>query len=121
MIILYGRVKDKPESIRVYGYPTMIGRNLKGLTIKNYKNFVSFENQVELNLENFDEYLTNTYLDSTRKQEKNFNWIVVILMVLDFALLVLIVVTILDKDRLVDEVDRLMELEERKRRRKSKS
>jgi len=56
-----------------------------------------------------------------RKQEKNFNWIVVILMVLDFALLVLIVVTILDKDRLVDEVDRLMELEERKRRRKSKS
>ncbi len=117
----YGRVKDKPESIRVYGYPTMIGRNLKGLTIKNYKNFVSFENQVELNLENFDEYLTNTYLDSTRKQEKNFNWIVVILMVLDFALLVLIVVTILDKDRLVDEVDRLMELEERKRRRKSKS
>ena len=41
-------------------------------------------------------------------------------MILDLILLVLIVVTILDKDRLVDEVDRLVELEEKKRKRKNK-
>ncbi len=116
----YGRVQEVPDSVRVYGYPAIIGRNLKELTIKNYKNFVSFENQVELTLENFNEYLTNTYLDSTKKEEENFNWIVVILMVLVLVLLVLIMVTILDKDRLVDEVDRLVEIEEKKIRKKKK-
>jgi len=116
----YGRVKEKPKSVRVYGYPTEVSSDLKQLTIKNYKNFVSFENEVELTLENFNEYLTNTYLDSTKEEVHNFNWIVVILMILDLILLVLIVVTILDKDRLVDEVDRLVELEEKKRKRKNK-
>ncbi len=111
----YGRVKERPKAVRVYGYPVAISTDLKQLTIKNYKNFVSFENEVELTLENFNEYLTNTYLDSTKEQVHNFNWFVVILMVLDLVLFVLIIVTILDKDKLVDEVDRLVELEEKKR------
>lgn len=117
----YDRVKEKPKPVRVYGYPTAISNNLKELTIKNYKNFVSFENEVELTLENFNEYLTNTYLDSTKKQVHNFNWVVVILMILDFVLIILIIVTILDKDRLVDEVDRLVEQEEKKRKKKQKN
>jgi len=117
----YGRVEEKPKPVRVYGYPTATSVELKKLTIKNYKNFVSFENEVELNLNNFNEYLTNTYLDSTKKQEQNFNWIVVILLILELVLFVLIIVTILDKDRLVDEVDRLVELEEKKRKKKKKA
>ena len=114
----YNRTDKKPKSVRVYGYPTATSKELKELTIKNYKNFVSFENEVELTLENFDIYLTNTYLDSTKEKQKNFNWIVVILMVLDLILLVLIVVTILDKDKIVDEVDKLVEQEEKKRKKK---
>lgn len=117
----YGRRKKQPKSVRVYGYPMVISKDLKELTIKNYKNFVSFENQVELNLDNFNEYLTNAYLDSTKKEEHQFNWIVVILMILELVLIVLIVVTILDKDRIVDEVDRIVELEDKKRKRKKKS
>ena len=116
----YERINEKPKPVRVYGYPVEIPEELKELTLKNYKNFVSFENQVELNLENFNEYLTNAYLDSTKKKEHNFNWIVVILMLLDVVLFILIIVTIFDKDKLVDEVDHLVELEEKKRKRKKK-
>ncbi len=112
----YNRIDKKPKRVRVYGYPAATSKQLKELTIKNYKNFVSFENEVELTLENFDIYLTNTYLDSTREKQKNFNWIVVILMILDLILLVLIIVTILDKDKIVDEVDKLVEQEEKKRK-----
>lgn len=114
----YKRVEEKPKEVRVYGYPAATSLELKELTIKNYKNFVSFENEVELNLNNFNEYLTNTYLDSTKKQVQNFNWIVVILLILELILFILIIITILDKDRLVDEVDRLVELEEKKRKKK---
>jgi len=41
-------------------------------------------------------------------------------MVLDLVLIVLIIVTILDKDRLVDEVDRLVEQEEKKKKKNVK-
>lgn len=116
----YGRTEKKPKKVRVYGYPSATSKELKELTIKNYKNFVSFENEVELTLENFDTYLTNTYLDSTKEKQKNFNWIVVILMILDLVLFVLIIITILDKDKLVDEVDKLVEQEEKKRKKQKK-
>ena len=86
--------------------------DLKELTIKNYKKFVSLENKVELSHENFDEYLTDTYLDTTKEVTYNFNWIVVVLLALDAVLIFLVIITILDKDRLVDEV---VELEEKRR------
>lgn len=110
----YGRTDKKPKSIRVYGYPVTISNELKQLTLKNYQNFVSFENQVELTDENFHEYLTDTYLDSTKEEQHPLNWTVVVLLVLDAILIIVIIVTILDKDRLVDEVDRLVELEKKK-------
>ena len=62
--------------------------------------------------ENFDEYLTDTYLDTTKEVTYNFNWIVVVLLALDAVLIFLVIITILDKDRLVDEV---VELEEKRR------
>ena len=108
----YGRTKEKPESVRAVGYPVKISDDLKELTIKNYKKFVSLENKVELSHENFDEYLTDTYLDTTKEVTYNFNWIVVVLLALDAVLIFLVIITILDKDRLVDEV---VELEEKRR------
>ena len=105
----YERTTTKPEEIRVYGYPKAINENIKNLAIKNIVNFVPIENQVKLTEKNFEKYLTNTYLDTTLDKIHETNYIVVTLLVMVIILLVLFVFTIFDKDKIVDEVDHIIE------------
>ena len=105
----YERTPEIPKTIKVYGYPKAITKNIKDLAIKNIKNFVPIENEVVLTDDNFEEYLTNTYLDTTLKQVHETNYIVVTLLVMALVLVVLVIFTILDKDKIVDEVDHIIE------------
>ncbi len=107
----YERTKEKPKPLKIYGYPVKISNNIKLLAIKNIKNFVPIENQVVLTKSNFEEYLTDTYLDTTQSKSHNLNYIIIILLLMTFVLLILIIFTILDKDRIVDEVDFILEKE----------
>ena len=100
----YERTTEKPEAITIYGYPKKITDNIKELAIKNIVNFVPIENQIVLTNENFEEYLTNTYLDTTIPKTHKTNYIIVLLLTLALILFILIIFTIFDRDRIVDEV-----------------
>lgn len=107
----YERTTEKPEVITVYGYPKKITNNIKELAIKNIANFVPIENQIVLTNENFEEYLTNTYLDTTIPKTHKTNYIIVLLLTLALILFILIIFTIFDRDRIVDEVEEIIEKE----------
>lgn len=126
----YERTDKKPITFKVYGYPIKISNNIKKLAIKNIKNFVPIENQITLTNKNFEKYITDTYLDTTIAKKHDTNYIIIVLLLMSFVLLVLIIFTIFDKDKIVDEVDNILEKEikdkqkkknKRKKKRKNKS
>ena len=116
----YERTEEAPEKIKVYGYPVLIPNDIKKLAIKNISNFVPVENQIVLDDKNFEEYMTNTYLDTTKKEEHRFNNFILILLLKALAIVILLIFTIFDKDKIVDEVDEIIEKEEKKLQSKKK-
>ena len=74
----YERIEQKPEKIRVYGYPVIVDEKIKELAIKNLTNFLPAENEVEITNENYEEYLSNSYLDTTQEKKEEFNIILCI-------------------------------------------
>lgn len=105
----YERNNKKPKKIKVYGYPKAITKNIKQLAKKNINNFIPIENQVVLTNKNFEKYLTNTYLDTTLNKTHSTNYIIVTLLVMAIIIIVLLLFTIMDKDKIVDEVDHIIE------------
>lgn len=102
----YERTTNVPEPVRVYGYPTITNQELKDLAIKNIPNFVPAENEVKITQENYETYLTNSYLDTTKKEKNRFNIILCTSLMLLFIVIVLLIITIFDKDRIVNNIDR---------------
>lgn len=107
----YERTTEVPEPITVYGYPTITSNELKTLAIKNIKNFVPAENEVQISEDNYDAYLTNSYLDTTRSKENQFNTILFISLLLLLVVVVLLIATIFNKDKIVDNIDGKIEEE----------
>ena len=116
----YQRTTTIPKSIKVYGYPVFISDNIKSLAIKNISKFLPVENQVVLDNNNFEQYMTNTYLDTTKSEVHVFNKFILILLLLALILLILLIFTILDKDKIVNEVDEIIEAEEAKIEKKNR-
>lgn len=107
----YERTTEVPEPITVYGYPAITSNELKTLAIKNIKNFVPAENEVQISEDNYDAYLTNSYLDTTRSKENQFNTILFISLLLLLVVVVLLIATIFNKDKIVDNIDGKIEEE----------
>lgn len=101
----YERTKEVPEPIKVYGYPVIIDDNLKNMAIKNIINFVPAENEITITTENFSSYLTNSYLDTTKPQKDKFSIVLCITLFLLLTMLSLLIFTIFDKDKIVDNID----------------
>lgn len=101
----YERTTKEPTPIKVYGYPVVITEELKKLAIDNIVNFLPVENEVVITDENFHNYLTNSYLDTTIKREDNFNSLLFISLLLLFVMIALFIITILDKDKSICDVD----------------
>ena len=101
----YERTDKIPKPKRVYGYPVITSEELKQLAIKNIENFVPAENEVKITEDNYEAYLTNSYLDTTRSKEDRFSTLLFITLMLLFIVVALFIMTLLDKDRLVDKVD----------------
>lgn len=99
----YERIENTNEVIKVYGYPIKINKNVKELAIKNIKNFVPIDNQVVLTEDNFEQYLTNTYLDTTIKKTRKLNYFILALLLMALVLFILLIFTIFDKVKKVDE------------------
>lgn len=101
----YERTTEEPAPIKVYGYPVIINDELKDLAIQNISNFIPAENEVVITKENFEQYLTNSYLDTTLERKENFSIPLFMVLLMDFIMLGLLVFTIFDKDKIVDDVD----------------
>ena len=107
----YERTTEEPKPKRVYGYPVIASDELKDLAIKNIGNFVPAENEVKITKENYDAYLTNSYLDTTRSKQDRFSLLLFGILILLFFVVVLFVATLFNKDRLVDKVDNKLDQE----------
>lgn len=97
----YERTDVVPEPVKVYGYPVVIDDELKELAIQNITNFVPAENEVVITNENFDTYLTNSYLDTTVSQKENFSVILCLVIVILVIVILLFILTIFDRDKVV--------------------
>ena len=101
----YERTKEIPEPIKVYGYPVIVNDNLKEMAIKNIDNFVPAENEVTITNENYESYLTNSYLDTTIPKKETFSISLCITFLLLLIVVVLLIITIFDKDKIVDNIN----------------
>ena len=107
----YERTKEEPKPVTVYGYPVIVNDELKQLAIKNIANFVPAENEVTITEDNYESYLTNSYLDTTRSKENKFSYLLFISLLLLFITFALFIATIFNKDKIVDKVDTTIDKE----------
>ena len=107
----YERTKEKPKPKKVYGYPVIVDDKLKELAIKNIANFVPAENEVKITKDNYETYLTNSYLDTTIKKQNNFSIVLFITLLLLLIVFVLFIATLFNKDKFVDKVDNRIDQE----------
>lgn len=110
----YERTDKIPKAKKVYGYPVITTDDIKTLAIKNIPNFVPAENEIVISEENYETYLTNSYLDTTKERVDVFNYYLFAVLLLLGTIIFLLVMTVLNKDRLVDKVDEKL-LEELKK------
>ena len=110
----YERTNKVPKAKKVYGYPVITTDDIKELAIKNIPNFVPAENEIQITEENYETYLTNSYLDTTKERVDVFNYYLFAVLLLLGTVVFLLILTVLNKDRLVDKVDEKL-LEELKK------
>ena len=101
----YERVEQKPDKIRIYGYPVNVSDEIKKMAIKNIIHFVPAENEVEITEDNYENYLTNSYLDATKERKEEFSLVLCISLFLLFIVIVLFFLTIFDKKKIEIMVD----------------
>lgn len=94
----YERIKEEPKPIRVYGYPVITDEKVKELAIKNINNFVPAENEVTITKDNYNNYLTNSYLDTTKSGNNSFSILLAITLTLLFIVILLFVNMLLLKN-----------------------
>lgn len=97
----YERTTEVPDSITVYGYPVLIDDELKQLAISNIINFVPAENEVVITEDNFNTYLTNSYLDTTLPRQEKFSFALFLVIVILIIVVLMFILTILDQDKVV--------------------
>lgn len=96
----YERTDKVPKPVKVYGYPVVINDELKQLAIKNIVNFLPVENEIVITEENFNEYLTNSYLDTTIEREEDFSSVLFVSLLMLFIMIALFFITIFDKEKI---------------------
>lgn len=102
----YERTDVEPEPIKVYGYPINTSNELKELAIKNIDNFIPATNEVKITNENYEAYLTNSYLDTTQSKEDSFNLILFFTLLLLVLVIGLFLLTLFDKGNMVENIDK---------------
>ena len=107
-LIKYGKGElDRiPKPIKVYGYPVNITNEVKEMAIKNINSFLPSTNEVKITNDNYEEYLTNSYLDTTKKQEEKLPPELMLISTLFVIVTFLLLLIIIDKNILVDRLDK---------------
>ena len=95
----YNRIDKIPKSIRVYGYPVLVNDELKEMAIKNIEKFIPAQNETKITKENYENYFTNSYLDTTKSINRNINFIFILIIILLFSFIGLFILTIFEKEK----------------------
>lgn len=95
----YNRTDKEPKPIKVYGYPVIVSKKLKELTISNIDKFIPKDNEIKITKDNYDEYLTNSYLDTTIDKKDTFNIALCASLITILILIVLFFITLFDKGK----------------------
>ena len=101
----YDKTKPQPKPLKVYGFPTIVNDEIKSLAIKNIKYFTPEENEVVITKDNYEKYLTNSYLDTTKVKKDKFSSTLFISLLLLVTTIILFFLTIIDKDKIVDKIE----------------
>ncbi len=110
----YERVEVVPPTLKVYGYPVIIDDSLLQLTLDNIVNFVPKENEVILTTENYFNYITNSYLDTTIEFDSSFDILLFIIALLIFIVFFLFCYTLFGYNKIIE----VIETEEKKIKKK---
>lgn len=105
----YERTTEVPEPIVVYGYPTIMTDDLKEMVLNHIGDFLPADSEVTITRENIDAYLTNSYLDTTKEQKEYFSVILFTTLLLLFIMIALLIFTIFDRDKIVDNIEEKVE------------
>ena len=105
----YERTTEVPEPIVVYGYPTIMTDDLKEMVLNHIGDFLPADSEVTITRENIDAYLTNSYLDTTKEQKEYFSVILFMTLLLLFIMIALLIFTIFDRDKIVDNIEEKVE------------
>lgn len=97
----YERTTEIPKPIKVYGYPVVIDDELNQLAIQNITKFVPAENEVVITNENFNTYLTNSYLDTTLPRQEKFSFVLFLVIIILIIVILMFILTIFDQDKVV--------------------
>ena len=117
----YARSEKVPQPIKVYGYPVITTDEIKNLAIKNIQNFVPAENEIKITPENYENYLTNSYLDTTKERKEEFSVTLLICLFLLVAAIILFIMTLFNRDKVVDNIDKKIEKQTKKITKKYKN
>lgn len=96
----YDNIVKKIENeyeIMIYGYPVLIGNNLKVLSLSKINEFLPSDNEIKITKDNFDKYLTNTYLDTTISRYDNTNYSLIVKIIILLFLIILLIFKIINK------------------------
>ena len=104
----YDRTDKLPEPKKVFGYPVLINDELKQLALDNINNFLPADNEVEITADNFESYLTNSYLDTTLAKEDNFNIPLFAVLMTLVIIIVLFIITICVRDHIAGDLDDIL-------------
>ncbi len=100
----YEKISEKPKPIKVYGYPEITDDNLKKVAIKNISKFLPKENEITITEENYETFLTNSYLDTTQSKKQSFSIDLAIYSFLLFFFLISLFLTLINKDIFVERI-----------------
>lgn len=98
----YERTNEVPDVIRVYGYPVIVSDELKKMAINKISSFLPKENEIVINDENYEDYLTNCYLDTTVERTDQFSILLCVCLFLLVIVFVLLLFTLFDKKKTDD-------------------
>ncbi len=86
----YGKTKDVKQT-KIYGYPIKVNTKIQNLAVKYINDFLSYEDKIDIDINNYSKYFPDTYLDTTIHEFYKFNYIVFFLLLLVLFILILFV------------------------------
>ena len=99
-----GETKTIPKTKKVYGYPVNINDQIKEMAIKNINNFLPSTNEVKITNDNYEDYLTNSYLDTTKEKKEEIPPLLTLIGTTLIVVVLMLILVIIDKDFLVDKI-----------------